>query len=381
MLVKNRVGESRGASILEMLFAIAIVALAMPFAYRQISDVGHNMKMMSVAGKLIADADSIKNYIRLHANEIPPNEVIEAQTDEEDKKIFMMKSSDGIAAYVLINTYNSDILSANKIANLIGPDAGVAEDGGMAYSAAGNWAVSIEGAAAGDIVYRIGPEKLNDDTEKYLHRTVLSEGELSTMKRDLSMGNRSIANADVIAAQKLTSMDLDAYLARALMISANSLYFTNGLNLNPGQSRIPSIRANGDVIGFRNFWTDSFSSPSGAMTTDRASIAKKLTVSKKFEVKSPYSRTVSGFAGVSAGNVKTAYLDTTNLTFMPGFGLTVSSELLYSSTPPIKLGSWTFPNSGGAGPKFNSLKLQNLGNKNLATGIPDFSKILKEGWQ
>lgn len=371
----------RGASLLEMLFAVAIMALAMPFAYRQVANVGSNLKTMSIARRLVSDAGPIKNYIRLRSNELPMDEMIEVATDDEDKKLHLFKSAGGVSAFIVTKTFENDILTAGKIAGFIGADAGVVESDGVAYSAAGGWAVSIDGAAAGDIVYRINSANLGDDTAKYLHRTILSEGELSTMKRDLSMGNHSIMNAGAIGAGKLISSDLNAYLAHAAAIATGSLYFANGLNLNPDKSTIRNIRANGDAVGFRNIWTDDFQSPSGTLTTDRAIISKKLTVSKKFEVKSPYSRTVSGFAGVSAGHVRTAYLDATNLIFMPGFGITVSSELLYSGTPPIKLGNWTFPNSGGSGPKFNSLILKNLGGKKLNADTPDFSDILKDNWQ
>jgi len=140
-----------------------------------------------------------------------------------------------------------------------------------------------------------------------------------------------------------------------------------------------NIRVTGDAIGFRNIFADVFHSPSGALTTDRATVRSRLTVSDNFEVKAPFSRTVSGFIGVSAGSVKTSYLDTTTLTFLPGFGLTVSSELLHSSTPPIRFGQWSFPSVNN--PRFTELRLGNLGNRSLTPPVPDFKDILKEGWR
>ena len=373
--------SSGGAGLTEMLLALAITAAAAPFAYRQISRVSQNMKNVAIARRLIDDGDPIRNYIRLHSADMPENEVVKIETDYDDRKVFASKSKGALSAFVVIKTYKDDVLGANQIAGLMGPDAGVVETDGVAYGSAGGWAVSIDGAGPGDIVHRIDLAGQSDDTAKYLHRTVLSEGELSTMKRDLSMGSKSIGNAGAVDAQKLNATDLGAHLVRTGAIATSALYFTSGLNLNPERSTMRSVRANGDAIGFRNFWTDNFHSPSGALTTDRATIANKLTVSNKFEVKAPYSKTASGFAGASASSVKTAYLDTTNLTFMPGFGLVVSSELLYSSTPPIKLGNWTFPNSSGAGPKFSSIKLKNLDGKEPVSSIPDFSEILKENWQ
>ncbi|MDR3208389.1 MAG: hypothetical protein LBT45_00910 [Rickettsiales bacterium] len=370
----------RGASLLEMMFAIAIVAVAMPFAYRQVSDIGRNMKIMAEARKIISDADPIKNHIRLHDAEFAPDELTLVETDDENKRFYVSKTGGGTTAFLVVKN-GWDGLSAHKIARAIGTDAAVSEEDGAAYGVSGEWAISFDGLEPGDIVYRIDAAKSGGDTAKYLHRTILSEGELSTMKRDMSMGNFSIRNAGGIAAKKLNASELNASLVKTPAIAANSLYFSDGLNLNPDKAKFPGVRVNGDAVWFRNLFADDFNSGHGTLTADRASISDKLTVSNKFEVKSSYSRTISGFAGVAAGIARTAFLDADSLTFLPGFGLTVSSELLYSATPPVKLGSWTFPNSSGAGPKFNSLRLRNLGGGEIAPNVSDFSKILKEGWR
>jgi hypothetical protein len=370
----------RGASLLEMMFAVAVVALALPFAHRQVSDIGRDMKIMSEARRLTADAGMIKNYIRLHDSEFAPDETAAIGTDDENKTFYVSKRNGSTAAFLVVKN-EWDKITAHKIAAAVGENAAVAEQDGAAYGVSGEWAVSLDGLADGDIVYKIDAVKSGGDTAKYLHRTILSEGELSTMRRDLSMGGFSIKNAGAVSAGKLSSAGLDASLVKTPVIAATALYFSDGLNLNPEKSSMKSVRANGDAIGFRGMSANVFDSGRGTMTAERASVADKLTVSKKFEVKSPYSRTISGFAGVSAGVARTAFLDAERLTFLPGFGLTVSSELLYSSTPPIRIGSWSFPNSSGAGPKFDSLKLQNLGDKKIVRSAPDFSKILKEGWQ
>jgi hypothetical protein len=368
---------------MEMLFAIAIVAIAMPFAYRQIADIGSDMRNMGAARQLIADAEPVKNYMRLNADEFQDGEFFEVESEnpDPDRKTYILKESGRIMAFVVSKPSGRDILSTHKVAKMIGADAAVVESDGVAYSAAGNWAARIGDSSEGDLAYRIVLEKRDDDTAKYLHRTVLSEGGLSTMKRDLSMGGFSIGDANEVVMQKLNSIGLDAYLATVPVIAANALYFANGVNLNPEKSNIPNIRITGDAIGFRNFYTDDFQSPGGTMTADRASVAGKLVVANRFEVKSPSSRTVSGFAGASAGGVRTSYLDADVLTFLPGFGLVVSSELLYSATPPVKLGNWTFPSSSGAGPKFNKLRLKNLGNLEIVANQPDFSEILKGNWR
>jgi hypothetical protein len=273
-----------------------------------------------------------------------------------------------------------DSLSAHKITNFIGSDAAVVEDDNVAYSING-WAIEIPESKPGDIVYKVSETKSENESTKYLHRTILSDGKLSIMERDLSMGNFSISNVGEIVGKKLNTMNLESYLIKTPVVATTSLYFINGLNLNPEKSQLPTIRVNGDVIGFRELFADNFDSQDGTLTTDRAIIANKISISDKFEVKSPSARTISGFAGISASNVRTAFLTTDKLTFLAGFGLTVSSELLYTSTPPIKLGSWSWPNSSNLGPKFNKLVLKNLGDKSIVGTTPDFSKILKENWK
>lgn len=370
---------SRGASMLEMLFAVAITLFAMPFAYRQITIAGDDIKTIGIAKRIVDFATPAKNFIRLYSGEFIEGEIIEIKTDVDETALFVTNISNDIVGFIVSQSHRNDIMRAHKIANAIGLDAAVVGPDGLAYNAGGNWAIMIPDGVHGDVVYRIRSMRIADDSVKYLHRTVLSEGELSTMKRDLSLGGFSMVNVNTVSAEKLNSADVDAFLVKTPVIATDALYFAEGLNLNPEKTNIPLVRANGDAIGFRNFFTDEFSSPKGMITSDRAAVTRTLHVLKKFEVKAPYSRTISGFAGISAANVRTSYLDTTNLTFLPGFGLTVSSELLYSDDPPIKLGSWSFPNENGNMPRLSQLRLDGIGRIEMKT--PDFSEVLKAGWR
>jgi hypothetical protein len=367
---------NKGASLLEMMFAVAISTAALPFAYRTISDLSREMHLAAAARRIALQADPIKNYIRLNQSEFMDSELSEIKT-EDFERMFIMKSGESVHAFAVSDEFTGDILSSYRVAKMIGPDAAVIEADGTAYSSSGGWAVKLD-ANEGDIVYRVVYSKTSDDTAKYLHRSVLSEDGLATMNRDLSMGGFSIVNTGEAEASKLTTTDLDTYLAKTPLIAATALYFANGLNLNPEKSHFPNMRVVGDAVGFRNFWADDFSG-SGRTTADRASVSKSLVVMNKFEAKSPYSRTISGFAGASANVVRAAYLDVERLTFLPGFGLTISSELMYSATPSVKLGSWFFPSV--TGPKFSSLALGNLGGAMVAMSPVDFSGILKEGWR
>ncbi|MDR2770128.1 MAG: hypothetical protein LBB08_01625 [Rickettsiales bacterium] len=372
----NNERSERGASMLEMMFAAAVMALALPFAYRQISQAGESLKNAAIAKDLMAESADFRNYLRMNASLLEDGELTEVES--QNLKIYVAKSEGAATGFLVAQHFEDDVLRAHKVAAMIGHDAAVAGDDGAAYSG-GGWSVQLPDLEPGDIVVRSTMSLQSDETAKYLYRTVLSEGELSTMKRDLSMGGKSLVNAGEVSANKLSAQAIDAYLVATPVIAAAGLHFTNGLNLNPGESHIPAIRATGDAIGFRNFWTDEFSGAS--IAADRGSVSQKLVVSNKFEAKSSYSRTASGFAGTSAGTVRTSYLSAETLTFLSPFGLTVSSELMHSSDPPVKLGSWTFPNSGGAGPKFEDLKLSNFSGRPAVPAKTDFSEILKEGWR
>ena len=363
-----------------MLAAIAIALVAMPFAYRQVSNLGDEMRMLSAAKHIAQSAGPVRNFMRLYSGDFSDGDFVQVDIDGENTNLYISRLSGETVAFLVDQNFREKVLWAHKIAGLVGADSAVVEADGVAYSPHGNWAIAIPDGVAGDIVYRIRAAKANDGAAKYLHRTVLSEGEFSTMKRDLSMGGFSVSGAGAAIADKLTAPLVDAYLAKAGAIVAGALYFTGGLNLNPEKAKIPNMRVSGDVVGFRNLVSDNFNA-SGALTAERAAVAQKLVVAKKFEVKSPYARSVAGFEGVSASGVCVAYLDVETLMFMPGFGLVVSGELLHGATPPIRIGNWSFPNSGGAGPKISGLRLSNFGGQKIEIKVPDFGDILKEGWK
>ena len=367
---------NRGASLLETLFAIAIVMLAIPFAYRQLSNVRENIQTVSVAKQLVADADPIKNYMNLHADEILPNELTITTMDDENKSVYFIKNEDGIMAFLVMGT-SGNIMMSHKIANLIGMDAAVTEDDGVAYSASGGWSIQLPDTNPGDIVFMISSKDSANNSQRYLHRTALADDELSTMKRTLDMGGFSINEISDLDAVKLTSSNLDANLATIPVVTTNALYFPNGVNLNPQKSVIPTISVSGDVVNAKNIFTDYFEGKE--VIANQVKIAKKLSVANILTVKSLSGITVSDFAGMSLNQVRTTFLSTTNMTFLTGFGLIVSSELLYSGISPITFGNWSFADA--TGPKFSSLILRNFGKETLLQKIPDFSKILDAGWK
>jgi len=361
-----------------MLFAIMIIAIAMPFAFRQINDTATRVKHLNMARGIIQRTDFIRGHMRLYDDLFPMDELVELETDYEDKIIFIIKTYYATTAFVVLSNLDLSMVEAAHIKALIGDNAALVEQDGAAYSYGGNWSVRIEDAEPGDIVLRISNMRRDSNAERFLHKTTLTGGELSTMQRDLLMDNNSIQDIGAIDARRLTTSDLDINLLRVPIIATGSLFFQNGLNLNPANSNFRAFRVTGDVIGFRSIFGEIFENRRLGVVAERATISRSLVVSGNLDVRAPLRRSISGFAGVSAASARIPYLDTELLHFIPDFGLVVSGEHLYSGTPPIRIGNWNFPNTGNIGPRFNRLILNQ---RSPVLGVPDFSEILQEGWR
>ena len=63
--------ETRGASIMEVLLAIGIVALITPFVYEQIARTTQNVRDMSAANQIIELRDSMLNFVRMNQDQWP----------------------------------------------------------------------------------------------------------------------------------------------------------------------------------------------------------------------------------------------------------------------------------------------------------------------
>ena len=63
--------NSRGASMTEVLLAMAIVAMATPFLYSQISDTNNTLRDISAANEIISLRDTVLNFVRLNQSDWP----------------------------------------------------------------------------------------------------------------------------------------------------------------------------------------------------------------------------------------------------------------------------------------------------------------------
>lgn len=380
---------TRGSSMTEVILAMAIVAIVSPFLYTQITDATDNVRDMALARNIIALRGNVLNYVRANQDRWPDVAQIKL-ADDELSEISGVATAGFIDKYAVSGATITDVYLAfdtglkpirtMRVARHIGMDAAVVSDDGVAYGA--SWAVSAPDFQPGQLIYRVTRDIAGIDTSKYLHRTSSDDEDLNVMQRDLNMGGNSIFNIATMVAKSARIKNAAAMFANVQDLSATTVFFPDGANMNATSADIGAMRVTGDVTGFRNITANNLNGASytthGRIITDRASVTKSVNVAKDFILKSNSALTVSGFAGVSANTVKTPYVSATEMTFFENFGLTISGELLMSTNAPLKIGAWTFPST--VPPSFNALTFERA----TIPGAPSrnaFGPLMQSGWK
>lgn len=380
---------TRGTSMTEVILAMAIVAIVSPFLYTQITDATDNVRDMALARNIIALRGNVLNYVRANQDRWPDVAQIKL-ADDELSEISGVATAGFIDKYAVSGATITDVYLAfdtglkpirtMRVARHIGMDAAVVSDDGVAYGA--SWAVAAPDFQPGQLIYRVTRDIAGIDTSKYLHRTSSDDEDLNVMQRDLNMGGNSIFNIATMVAKSARIKNAAAMFANVQDLSATTVFFPDGANMNATSADIGAMRVTGDVTGFRNITANNLNGASytthGRIVTDRASVTKSVNVAKDFILKSNSALTVSGFAGVSANTVKTPYVSATEMTFFENFGLTISGELLMSTNAPLKIGAWTFPST--VPPSFNALTFERA----TIPGAPSrnaFGPLMQSGWK
>lgn len=391
-MIKTRIFSSRptrGTSLTEVILSMAIVAIAAPVLYSQITITTSNLRDMAIARQIMELRDITLNYVRTNQNHWPDTAQIKL-SDDELAQISPSIAAGFIDKYSVRGATITDVylafdvadnkLDANRIARHVGADAAVVSPDGVAYGA--NWAVSAPDFHAGLLVYRVSRDVAGLDTTKYLHRTASDEENLNTMLRDLNMDGNNIYNVDALSGVSARVKNMSAVFAGIDDMTANTAYFRRGANVDGAGVKINSMRVTGDVSGFRTINADNMNgaayTTNGRIVTDRAKITKSVNVARDLVLKSDTTRTISGFTGISANSVKTPYVSAEEIVFYESFGLTVSGELLMSTNAPLKLGNWTFPNTKA--PTFSKLTLTRAALP-AAPKASEFGAIMQSGWK
>lgn len=391
-MIKTRIFSSRptrGTSLTEVILSMAIVAIAAPVLYSQITITTSNLRDMAIARQIMELRDITLNYVRTNQSHWPDTAQIKL-SDDELAQISPSIASGFIDKYSVRGATITDVylafdvadnkLDANRIARHVGADAAVVSPDGVAYGA--NWAVSAPDFHAGLLVYRVSRDVAGLDTTKYLHRTASDEENLNTMLRDLNMDGNNIYNVDALSGVSARVKNMSAVFAGIDDMTANTAYFRRGANIDGAGVKINSMRVTGDISGFRTINADNMNgaayTTNGRIVTDNAKITKSVNVARDLVLKSDTARTISGFTGISANSVKTPYVSAEEIVFYENFGLTVSGELLMSTNAPLKLGNWTFPNTKA--PTFSKLTLTRAALP-AAPKASEFGTIMQSGWK
>lgn len=379
---------SRGAGLTEALLAMAIVGIAAPFVYSQVADTTRSAADIRTASRIIDMRGPALNYVRMHGDAWP--DTAQIRLTPEDLALIADGATAGfIDKYAVSGAAVTDIYLAfdlgvdrvrtASIARNIGIDAAVVGDDGIAYGA--SWAVTAPDFMPGDLIYRISRDVTGDDTAKYLHRGTSGEDGLNVMQRDLNMGGHNVYDIGGVVAKSAKINGATAMFVEAQSVATDAAYFSSGANIDGGVASLGALRVTGDVTGFRNIVATTLNgagyTTSGRVITDRATVTNSVNVARDLTLKSDTARTISGFDGITASTVATPFISADEIIFYDNFGLTLSGELLMSTTAPLKIGSWTFPST--TPPKFSRLTLSRA-EYPAAVRKTEFAPIMRRGW-
>ena len=381
--------ESSGASIIEVVLAMAIVSMATPFVYNQIAKTNQTIQDIASARKIINVRDDVLNFVRTNQDNWP--DIAQIRLSPEELVAISENATAGfidkypVSGATITDIYlafdlNQSELNTKQIAKHIGKDAAVVDTDGIAYG--DTWAVAAPEFAPGNLIYRITRDISGQDTAKYLHRATSGEDDFNVMQRDLNMANHHIYNAANIIAESIESQNISARFINTESLYGETIYFSSGAILNGDEAWFDNLRVSGDMYGFRNIYASDLNgagyTTNGSIITDRATVSNSINISNNLTLKSDSTRTISGFTTISTSSVYTPFVSCSEMYFYNDFGLTISGELLMSTTTPLKIGSWNFPSAKP--PQFTTLSVDRAKIPN-APNNADFDKIINSNWR
>ncbi len=103
-----------GASVTEILLAMAIVAMAAPFLYNQVTTANHTLTDIAIANSIIAMRSPVLNFVRLNQDLWPDTAQIKL-ADDELTQISEFPSAGFIDKYAVRGASKTDVYLAFDI--------------------------------------------------------------------------------------------------------------------------------------------------------------------------------------------------------------------------------------------------------------------------
>lgn len=387
--IKSLSHENYGASMTEVLLALAIIALATPFVYNQVANTNRTLRDIALAKAVMASRDDVLNFVRMNQGSWPDS--VQIKLDGTDLSVIAPDATAGfIDKYNVSGATITDVylafkiddskLHAGKIAKHIGDAAAVVGDDGIAYGS--TWAVAAPDFSAGDLIYRVSDDSSSKDTSRYLHRATSGEDDFNVMMRDLNMARYNIHNIATLSSEFFGGKNTNTGFINSDDVAAQNIYFSSGANMDGEKVWFKNLRVTGDMYGFRNIIADTLNgasfTTSGRVIADKVNVLNSIKVGNNLVLKSDTTRSISGFTAISASSALVPFVSSEEIIFHDNFGLTVSGELLMSTTVPLRIGSWNFPSTKP--PQFSKFDLKRASRPKMPN-VDSFDAVTRTGWQ
>lgn len=306
-LNKNFMAQ-RGASMLEVILAVALVLMLVPFMYYHIADMNNTVKDVALANQIVKLRDPVVDFVRVNQSEFSSDDGSAVQfTAEELASIAPLAQSgwvfrnnmvggSSIEVYLLFSL-GTAYRTAN-IAKYIGSDAALVSDDNIAYS--NDWAVSFDDdLTPGDLVFKITHDFSEADNDRYLHRGTIGGAHLNRMERTLNMNFNNLYNVKNISVPNPDGCSEDvccdgddcgvAYInsAQALFLNAgsgivnvNNATFSSGAEIktSDGSPHIGKLTVLGDVDNLKEIDTKTIDATAGMLYAQNISLSGNIEI-------------------------------------------------------------------------------------------------------
>jgi len=374
----------RGASVMEVIFAIGLVIAVTPFIYTQVSEMTKVVQDVSVAGEITKNRDRVLNYMLSNQSTFTgglteiPSTTLENIAPNAIKGVVYQTNIDNnfrnTEIYLVFNVEDSDRYRVANIVKYIGGDAAAVGNDNIAY--AKDWSVQLPdewNLDGNNLVYRITRNFGEDDKTLYLHFGDAG-GDLSTMLRDLHMDSNSLSN---IADFEVTTLNMGNVVTPSITtdeITAGDILFSNGAIINKGEVNFDRLSGiNGVAYGFTTIEAKNLCSYYKQCDFSFCDIDVKSGVFKLGKsIETSDNCTVTGYVKDVhiANDLRANYVGVSTLAMEPANGeyltLFVSDEQYEGAenTNNLIIGDWSYENTGPnyfhQGPSFHSVKIHAL---------------------